>query len=160
MASLTTYAHYADSLVAALRPWTRRDRRDASSWPALEAPEHWFAVEASDGPRVSYAIEARRGVWAGRLVGRLTLRDIRNDDSATVGIYLRPDATGQGYGGEALRLFSIVAYNWHGVRILRVDAATDNQRAIAVYQRCGYAQVDLVQRAGAAYAVMERQCIH
>lgn len=112
-----------------IRVWNRRSDRSAiERWPRAELPKHWAQIRTEGGQWQSWAIDQ-----AGELVGRLTLRDIRQDQG-TLGIYLRPDKYGQGIGTAALIAFREVS----PVRFIVADVANDNERARRCYEKAGF----------------------
>jgi len=53
-----------------------------------------------------------------------------------VGVRIRPDLCGQGYGSETLAPL-LRAILESGIRSLRLDVAATNQRAVRCYEKCG-----------------------
>lgn len=58
---------------------------------------------------------------------------------ATVRLFVAPAIQGQGYGTEALQLLSRFCFRELGLHRLGLVVRADNARAIALYQRLGYA---------------------
>ena len=137
----------------ALRPWhTRHDRSAIAQWPQSELPPHWGLVGSPAGPRMSFAVDL---VAEPRLIGRITLREI-TATSARLGAYLHPAYVAQGFGTEALLLFCAHADHVLQLARLVLDVASDNERAIRCYRRCGFATIATVTRAGFTFLEMER----
>lgn len=123
-----------------IRPWGRSDRRKMQRWPTPIIPPHWVDRLPDDGIHgvpVSYAI-----CNGADLVGRLTLTGER------LGIYLRPDCYGRGYGRLAIRLITTEQPN------LWLEVASDNRRAIRCYLAAGFTVDQLYARNGHPYVRM------
>lgn len=72
----------------------------------------------------------------GLLVGFYSF--IARDDEVEVGVAMRPDLTGQGFGLEFLRAGLDYAREQFHQRRFRLDVATFNQRAMRVYERAQF----------------------
>jgi ribosomal-protein-alanine N-acetyltransferase len=72
----------------------------------------------------------------GELVGFFELRVESGD--VVVGLGLRPDLTGRGLGRGFLESGLAFARELFGERRFRLSVATFNERAIRVYERCGF----------------------
>lgn len=94
----------------------------------------WFQEQANDPSRRWYAIED----LSGRLIGRLSLRQIVGRKSAHLGITLGADYVGQGYGTDAIRTFLVYYFRELGFEVLYLDVAAPNKRAIRCYEKCGF----------------------
>lgn len=143
-----------DAQTTVVRPWRRGDQRRIQHWPRPEVPAHWItpAERPGSGQRENWAIEDQ-----GRLVGRILLYDLNrhalHQPSARMGIYLRPGYYGRGIGSAALTQFFTIC----PVIYLRLDVASDNQRAIRCYRRAGFADLCFIWGEGpVAYIEMER----
>jgi len=97
----------------------------------------WFEAQANDPSRRWYAIED----LTGRLIGRLSLRQINRRKSARLGITLESDYVDQGYGTDAIRTFLTYYFQELGFEILYLDVAAPNKRAIRCYERCGFQHI-------------------
>jgi len=131
-----------------IRPMVREDMKKMQAWRPFTDPldvllngsrHHsdiniWFREQVSDPSRQWYAIED----FAGRLIGRLSLRQIVGRKSARLGITLAPDYLGQGYGTDAIRTFLAYYFRELGFEILYLDVAAPNRRAIRCYEKCGF----------------------
>lgn len=130
-----------------VRPWTRRDRRTVAHWTAPSLPEHWMRVGNDTTLRLSYAIDE---LSTGELIGRLTLRN-RQETSAWIGIYLRPDCYSRGFGREALNLIgNQLRYD------LWADVAVDNVRSLKAFRQAFFVSVSLTERQGYWYVTLLR----
>ena len=96
-----------------------------------------FQAQADDPSRRWYAVED----FSGRLIGRLSLRQISWRKSARLGITLGADYVGQGYGSDAIRTFLVYYFLELGFEALYLDVAAPNERAIRCYERCGFKRI-------------------
>ncbi|NJO83347.1 MAG: GNAT family N-acetyltransferase [Blastochloris sp.] len=123
-----------------LRPWHQRhDRRSAATWPPARHP--FTRLWSTQSPpmtqtrrRYSWAIDERT---RGQLIGRVSLRDITFRE-ARLGIYLRDDYHGQGYGREALHLFLALCFDRLGFTCIKLDVAASNTHAHHLYTSQGF----------------------
>nr|WP_274703669.1 GNAT family N-acetyltransferase [Chloroflexus aurantiacus] len=129
-----------------IRPWRRADTLMQERWPRYSEPfsSLWniprpYQADRDDqfwtGATEAWAIELRSGT----LIGRLSLREIdRQRQSARLGISLAQPYVGQGFGGEALRLFLAYYFGSLGYQRMVLDVAAFNRRAVRCYQRLGF----------------------
>lgn len=75
------------------------------------------------------------------VVGRLSIRDVRDHLSARLGIHLGADYIDQGYGTEAMRLFLDYFFHRLGFQEMVLDVAAVNPRAVHLYEKLGFRQV-------------------
>lgn len=92
-----------------------------------------------------------------QLIGVISLREIRRalrPTSARLGITLGSQYVGQGYGTEAMALFLDVFFANLGFDLMKLDVAVFNERAIRLYQKCGFRTVGQFYRSasGAQYS--------
>lgn len=109
--------------------------------PRMSARERdlWYADRRSRPDVALFAIEG----CSGRLLGRLFLRQMSEvQGSAVLGVDLRSDILGQGYGTEALRAFNRYYFCEMGYRELKLDVAGYNYRAQRVYTNLGWVPVE------------------
>lgn len=110
------------------------------NWENKAQMDHWFERRSQDPGYRMYVITLRDGddCGAGAVIGRLSLRHIRPGESAVLGIVLGADWVSQGYGTDALSLFAPHYFDVLGFRVLWLDVAATNQRAICCYEKCGF----------------------
>jgi RimJ/RimL family protein N-acetyltransferase len=135
-----------------IRPLTRGDLRAMSKWPGFEDPldrlfdwpkrsqasdDLWFYQLVHDKSRVYYAVDGERE----QLIGRISLREIRERRSARLGIGFGSQYVGRGYGTEALQVFLRHFFVDLGFERLVLDVAAVNVRAVRCYERCGFRRV-------------------
>ena len=128
-------------------------RSDVDRW--LEWPDHPDPLFAAYNPRrmppwlrdvwyrdlverqrqQPYAVDDLDGL----MIGRIFLRHVRPTEGASIlGIDLRPDRLGCGFGSDALRAFLRYYFSILGFRKVFLTVASYNLRAKRTYQRCGF----------------------
>jgi len=132
-----------------IRPLRLADLDEMNTWPESEDPRYrlfdwsicspeqnkfWFDNLLRDPSRVYYAVEDETG----RLIGRISLREIRPHWSARLGIGFGAHFVGQGYGTEALQVFLRYYFEVLGFERMVLDVAAINERAIRCYLHCGF----------------------
>jgi len=103
---------------------SRRTRDERHWWEKIDEPD-----------RCHYSVVLRR---SGEVIGvhALVAIDWETATVANMGIRIRTDVCGRGYGQETLAaLFAAVLDA--GIRSIRLDVAATNQRAIRCYEKCG-----------------------
>ncbi|SDN19061.1 ribosomal-protein-alanine N-acetyltransferase [Actinomyces ruminicola] len=89
-------------------------------------------------------VQVRSG---GELVGFLSAEPVVGESAVEIGLGMRPDLTGGGLGVSFVRSnLAWVERNLPG-REIRLSVACFNERAIAVYRRCGFRSVRLYKQA-------------
>lgn len=133
-----------------IRCFTRADLDARCDWPPYdevvfkhlnlnmrtrEQRDSWFNRESAARKPFWFAIDDENDEF----IGAVTLRDVRRWRRVTrLGIHLHPKRLGQGYGAEALALFLDFYFNILGYRLLKLDVAAFNRRAIACYEKVGF----------------------
>ncbi len=127
-----------------VHPMTSRERDD------------WYRARTRRADFRMFAIEDQ----SGRLVGRLSIREIDNRRRrARLGISLDPDQVGQGLGEDAITAFLEFYFEHLRFEELVLDVAAHNQRARRCYEKCGFSyagehwQKDTALRAQAGLAI-------
>lgn len=112
----------------------------------LDAGSPYFAVrETEDGPDAPplafFAYGSACEVGAPETQGLPTPYLLRPDGSATIGLGLRPDQTGQGRGLALTQAGLDFARQRYHPSLFRLYVFAWNQRAIRVYERAGFVTV-------------------
>lgn len=112
----------------------------------LDAGSPYFAVrEAADGlntpPLAFFSYGSACEVGAPETQGLATPYLLRPDGSATIGLGLRPDQTGQGRGLALTQAGLDFARERFHPTLFRLYVFAWNQRAIRVYERAGFVAV-------------------
>ena len=122
--------------------WGRHEEPLFSSYNppiAMTGPmrDSWFDDLVHRQAQLPYAIEDLER----RLVGRLFLRHIREQDRTSVlGIDLDARCLGHGYGTDALRAFLAYYFGPAGFLKMYLSVAAHNERARRSYDRCWFQQ--------------------
>lgn len=108
-------------------------------WPQRSetSDDLWFQQLLRDETRVYFSIDDE----VGHLIGRISLREIEDQESARLGIGFAPDAVSKGYGTEALQVFLRYYFLKMGFQRMVLDVAAANERAVRCYKRCGFKSV-------------------
>jgi [ribosomal protein S18]-alanine N-acetyltransferase len=128
-----------------IRPMTEPDARAVAAWryPGVYAFYDWERDPADLAELLDPAEWGRRYFAvdrAGRLAGLFVFTVL--DDMAEIGLALAPELTGRGLGGSFLAAGMRFAVETFGVRRQALRVAAFNRRAIAVYERAGFAEID------------------
>jgi Acetyltransferases, including N-acetylases of ribosomal proteins len=76
------------------------------------------------------------------------------DNAIILGLGLRPDLTGQGYGKDFMKIIEqYIISHFTTIDEIKLSVATFNHRAIKLYEKCGYIKTEqsLVETNGAIY---------
>lgn len=142
-----------------LRAWQRDDVRDLAA--AFQDPmlrrflrtridseadaRQWIDRQVESWPtgaRLSFAVVERNGDEATRMVGHISIRDLRPGSTrAEVGYWTVADARGRGVASRALETLSRWAFTAQRVTTLdRLDLihATTNRASCRVAEKCGF----------------------
>ncbi len=135
-----------------IRALQRGDLDLRQQWPPFDDPLHliwdmppcsarendsWFAQMTDGRHRLAYGVDD----WRGQLVGMITLRELSWGQSGRLGISFSSQHVGRGYGSEALELFLPYYFYTLEFRLLVLDVAAANTRAVRCYLRAGFRQV-------------------
>ena len=136
----------------ALRELTKADVDEMAHWPPFAEPElQWANLDLftpqqrdayyeqgrSNATRKRFAILNR----SGRVIGTVGLRNVDFlAEQATLGIIIRSDEVGRGYGTDAIRNVLAYAFNTLGLRRVVLDVAENNHRARRCYVRVGFTE--------------------
>ena len=133
-----------------IRVFTRADLDRRCEWPHYSDPvfdhlnlripneaarEIWFRREWEARKPFWFAVEDERG----EMIGSITLRDHSRWWKATrLGIHMHPQRLDHGYGSEAMRVFLDYYFNRLGYKLMKLDVAAWNRRAIRCYEKLGF----------------------
>lgn len=133
-----------------IRRLERQDIDDRHAWPSFEDPLYAYlnprnltAGERDDILKRRMAMRDWRWFTLldqdGVMIGELALREIdERKRTARLGIHLRADRIGQGYGTDAIAAFLDYFFAVLRFRTLTLEVAENNRRAIRVYEKCGF----------------------
>jgi RimJ/RimL family protein N-acetyltransferase len=132
-----------------IRRYAREDVDSQRDWPEFPDPlletynlrippagaEAYFRSLVNRPDYLRFAVDDEHG----ELLGTLSLREIEPDrSSARLGLVLRGDRLGCGYGAEVLRLFLGYHFDALGFGAMYLDVAANNERAIRLYEGLGF----------------------
>lgn len=129
-----------------VRRFRRGDLKERIAWPPYEDAllahlnrsfssfferEKWLVARITNSGRMYFAVEDENG----ELIGEMSLRHIdARAKSARLGVHLAPDKLSMGYGREALTALFDYYFNEMGFRVMFLDVAAYNKRAIRLYE--------------------------
>jgi len=135
-----------------LREMTRADVDEMACWPRFVEPElQWANLDLitprerdvyyergrSNATRKRFVIVDRKS----RVIGTVGLRNIDFfAEEGTLGIIIRADEVGRGYGTDAIRNVLAYAFGTLGLRRVLLDVAEHNLRARRCYERIGFSE--------------------
>ena len=99
---------------------------------AYDEGKHYRA----DPKYVPFAVDVDGAVVGGIALWGIDLHSRR----AHLGISLAPDARGQGYGTDAVRVLLRYAFSVRGLHRVQLEALADNAIALACYRRAGFVE--------------------
>lgn len=121
--------------------------------PTMEDQMRWFArVQQSDRRFFSLVTVEDK-----QLIGNAGFVDIDTEkNEATLRITIgHPDATGKGYGSEAVNLLVRYAFEIAGWKRLILKVLASNMRAIRVYEKAGFSPVSEDVQDGKTISTMQ-----
>jgi RimJ/RimL family protein N-acetyltransferase len=149
IAAQTIVDRVADSQVY-LREMTRSDVDQMAEWPLFREPDlRWanldlygyrerdayFERNRSNASRRRFVVLDRRD----RVVGTIGLRNLNYlAEEGTLGIIIRADEVGCGFGGDAIRNLLHYGFGTLCLRRVVLDVAESNLRARRCYERIGF----------------------
>jgi ribosomal-protein-alanine N-acetyltransferase len=130
-----------------IRPMTAADAGAVAAWRYPEpysfydwdqdADDLAELLDPTEWGRRYFAADAADGSLAG-----LFVFTVNGDGAAELGLGLRPDLTGRGLGTTFVDAGMRFAAEALGARSYALAVAAFNGRAIAVYERCGFREVE------------------
>lgn len=136
-----------------LRHMARADVDQMATWPRFREPDLSWANLDLDYPadrdayfdRGQTNATRRRYVILDetrRIIGTIGLRSLDFDaGEGTLGIIIRADVVGNGYGTDAVRALVRYAFEVLSLRRVFLDVADSNRRARRVYDKLGFVEV-------------------
>ncbi|HVC34809.1 MAG TPA: GNAT family N-acetyltransferase [Chloroflexota bacterium] len=133
-----------------LQHLVRADVDEMATWPRFTEPHlQWANLDLTfPADRDAYFERGRTNVTrrrfavrdeAGELIGTVGLRNLNvQAGQGTLGIIIRADAVGRGYGTDAIRSTLRYSFEFLGLRRVLLDVAENNYRAQHVYEKLGF----------------------
>lgn len=136
-----------------LQHLVRADVDEMASWPRFYEPHlQWANLELSfPSDRDAYYERGRTNATrrrfairneTGELIGTVGLRNLNfRAGQGTLGIIIRADSVGKGYGTDAILSVLRYAFESLGLRRVLLDVAENNLRAQHVYEKLGFSTI-------------------
>lgn len=106
------------------------------TWEQTE--EYLSSLLRGDAGGINLAVAER---ISRRYLGQVSLMMIDHAARrAELAIVMAPDSANKGYGSEAIRLIADFAFTQLNLRRIYLQVHADNERAIHVYQKCGFVE--------------------
>ena len=128
-----------------IQPMTQAEAETIARWQYEPPYDFYNAVNDADDLAELLDPAARGNAYysltspAGELVGFYQIT--AQEESVTLGLGLRPDWTGQGWGERFVRQGLTFALEQYHPIVVRLAVAAFNRRAIRVYERLGFQPV-------------------
>ena len=136
-----------------MRRLTRDDLDERCKWPPYDdvvfrhlnlalhtrdQRDRWYRREHSIRQPFWFAVDYENG----KLLGSITLREVsRWKRQARLGIHIHPQLLGRGYGTRAMKLFLDYYFTMLKFKLLKLDVAAYNLRAIGCYDKLGFKRI-------------------
>lgn len=136
-----------------LRHMVRADVDEMARWPRFVEPDlQWANLDLTyPADRDAYFERGRSNATrrrfvirneTGELIGTVGLRSLNfRAGHGTLGIIIRADAVGKGYGTDAIRALVRYAFETLGLKRVLLDVAETNVRAHHVYEKLGFVPI-------------------
>ena len=106
--------------------------------PVSEEKERkWVREKLAENATLFSMVEKNGGAF----IGNIELMDLR-DTEAELGIAITAAKQDRGYGTEAIRAVTGYAFDELGLKRVFLKVYPDNERAIRVYEKCGFREYD------------------
>ncbi len=136
-----------------LQHMVRADVDEMAAWPRFSEPDlQWANLDLTyPADRDAYFERGRTNATrrrfvirdeTGALIGTVGLRNLNfRDGHGTLGIIIRADSVGKGYGTDAIRSMLWYAFDWLHLQRVLLDVAETNHRAQHVYEKLGFVPI-------------------
>ena len=102
--------------------------------------KEWYKFKTGESSKKYYSIFNEHD----RFIGYMGIKNIRRIlRQATFGIVLDPNYVNQGYGTETIMTYLNYFFNQKNMRILYLEVAKFNKRAIRCYEKSGFKVIDM-----------------
>ena len=130
-----------------ITPMTEEDAHRIASWH-YDAPYDFYDMDndpddlaellnPQNWKDVYFSVQDEQN----ELIGFFSYRRV-NNETVEIGLGLRPDCTGKGFGSTFVCSGVTFAQTHRGYRKVRLSVATFNRRAIRVYEQVGFVPVE------------------
>lgn len=128
-----------------IQPMTLTDAKEILTWQ-YEPPYDFYNIVNTDEHPAEIMNDAIRikhfySVYQEKLIGLIELH--RNKNTCTLGLGLKPEYTGKGLGESfVFEAIKFIQTTYPDITMIELAVATFNERAIKVYERCGFEALD------------------
>ncbi|MCU7556171.1 GNAT family N-acetyltransferase [Macrococcus capreoli] len=128
-----------------IRPMTAADAEQILTWHYAPPYDFYNIVNTEEHPADILNATIRTNhfysVYQNELIGLIELH--YNKHICTLGLGLKPEYTGKGYGESFINsAIQFIQMTYPETKTIALAVATFNERAIKVYERCGFIEVD------------------
>lgn len=128
-----------------IKPMSKQDALTILKWHYPPPYDFYNIVNTEEQPAeiLNYNIRSNHfySVYKNELIGLIELH--YNKNTCTLGLGLRPEYTGQGYGESFVdAAIQFIKITYPDTSTIELAVATFNERAIKVYERCGFTELD------------------
>lgn len=127
------------------QPMTLTDAKEILTWQYDSPYDFYNIVNTDENPAEILNATIRTNhfysVYQQELIGLVELH--HNKNTCTLGLGLKPEYTGKRYGENFVReAIAFIQTTYPETTIIDLAVATFNERAIKVYERCGFEALD------------------
>lgn len=128
-----------------IQPMTLTDAKEILTWQ-YDSPYDFYNIVNTHENSAEILNDTLRtnhfySVYQQGLLGLIELH--HNNNTCTLGLGLKPEYTGKGYGETFVReAIAFIQTTYPDTTIIELAVATFNERAIKVYERCGFEALD------------------
>lgn len=128
-----------------IQPMTAQDAQEILNWKYAPPYDFYNIVNTDEHPAeiLNDTIRTKHfySVYEDDLIGLIELHS--NNNTCTLGLGLKPEYTGQGYGEAFVKAaIQFIQTTYPETTTIELAVATFNERAIKVYERCGFTELD------------------
>lgn len=128
-----------------IQPMTLADAQEILTWQYNSPYDFYNIVNTEEHPAeiLNDAIRTNHfySVYQQELIGLIEVH--HNNNTCTLGLGLKPEYTGRGYGEAFVnQAIHFIQTTYPETTTIELAVATFNERAIKVYERCGFEALD------------------
>ncbi|WP_414055862.1 GNAT family N-acetyltransferase [Macrococcus equi] len=128
-----------------IQPMTKHDTAEIITWQYPPPYDFYNIVNSQEHPPEILNDDIRSNhfysVFDHQLIGLIELHS--NKNTCTLGLGLKPEYTGKGYGEAFVNAaINFIQDKYPQTTYIELAVATFNERAITVYERCGFEPLD------------------
>ncbi|EOD00024.1 GNAT family N-acetyltransferase [Caldisalinibacter kiritimatiensis] len=115
------------------------------NFPTLTEDEvkEWYEIKTRNKSKQCFSIKNEKN----KVIGYLTIKNIRKiSKQGTLGIVFDPNYLNMGYGTETIKSFLKYYFDNLNMKVMNLQVAKHNKRAIRCYEKCGFKKVRLYKQ--------------